>query len=44
MKYVISAILIIVLGLLTYGFSIKNSGEGNGEIIIGISVLIIALF
>ncbi len=42
MKYVISAILIIVLGLLTYGFSIKNSGEGNGEIIIGISVLIIA--
>ena len=42
MKYVISTILIFVLGLLTYGFYIKNSGEGNGEVIIGISVLIVA--
>lgn len=42
MKYIITIILIIVLGLLTYGFYIKNSGDSNGEIIIGISVLIVA--
>ncbi len=42
MKYIISAILIIVVGMLTYGFYIKNSGDSNGEIIIGISVLIVA--
>lgn len=42
MKYIISAILFIVLGLLTYGFYIKSNGDSNGEIIIGISVLIVA--
>lgn len=42
MKYVISIVLIIVLGMLTYGFYIKNSGDTNGEIIIGISVLCVA--
>jgi hypothetical protein len=42
MKYIISAILLIVLGMLTYGFYIKSSGDSNGEIIIGISVLVVA--
>ena len=42
MKFVLSTILIIVLGMLTYGFYIKSNGDTNGEIIIGISVLIVA--
>ena len=42
MKFVLSTILIFVLGMLTYGFYIKNSGDVQGEIIIGISVLIVA--
>lgn len=42
MKYIISAILLIVVGMLTYGFYIKSSGDANGEIIIGISVLVVA--
>ena len=42
MKYIISAILLIVLGMLTYGFYVKSNGDTNGEIIIGISVLVVA--
>jgi len=42
MKYVISTVLVIILGMLTYGFYIKSSGDTNGEIIIGIAVLIVA--
>lgn len=42
MKFLISTILILVLGSITYGFYIKSNGDSNGEIIIGISVLIIA--
>ena len=42
MKFVLSAILIIVLGVLAYGFYIKSTGDVNGEIIIGIGVLAIA--
>ena len=42
MKYIISAILLIVVGMLAYGFYIKKSGDANGEIIIGISVLVVA--
>jgi high-affinity Fe2+/Pb2+ permease len=42
MKYVISTILVIVLGILIYGFYIKSNGDVNGEIIIGIGVLLIA--
>jgi len=42
MKYIITAILIIVLGMLTYGFYIKSNGDTNGEIIIGVSVLVVA--
>jgi high-affinity Fe2+/Pb2+ permease len=42
MKFVLNAILILVLGMLVYGFFIKNSGDINGEKIIGIGVLAIA--
>lgn len=42
MKYVLIVILIIVLGMLGYGFYIKEQGDFSGEIIIGIAVLIIA--
>jgi len=42
MKYVISTVLIVVLGMLTYGFYIKSNGDTNGEIIIGIAVLMVA--
>jgi len=42
MKFLISAILILVICSLTYGFYIKSNGDTSGEIIIGISVLIIA--
>ena len=42
MKFVISIVLIVVLGMLTYGYFVKQSGDVNGEIIIGISVLIVA--
>jgi uncharacterized membrane protein YdjX (TVP38/TMEM64 family) len=42
MKFVLITILIIVVGTLTYGFYIKNTGDSTGEIIIGISVLAIA--
>lgn len=42
MKYVISTILIVVLGMLGYGFYIKSTGDANGEIIIGLGVLMIA--
>lgn len=42
MKFVISIVLLVVLGMLTYGYFVKQSGDTNGEIIIGISVLIVA--
>ena len=42
MKYVLITILLLILGALTYGFYLKNSGDFNGEIIIGIGVLGIA--
>lgn len=42
MKVVLITILIIVLGTITYGFYLKNTGDTNGEIIIGIGVLAIA--
>jgi len=42
MKFVLITILIIVVGALTYGFYIKNTGDSTGEIIVGISVLAIA--
>lgn len=42
MKYVISTVLIVILGMLTYGFYIKSTGDVTGEIIVGIGVLLIA--
>lgn len=42
MKYVLTTILVIILGVLIYGYYVKNAGEANGEIIIGIGVLAIA--
>lgn len=42
MKFVISTMLIVVLGMLGYGFYVKSTGDANGEIIIGLGVLMIA--
>jgi len=42
MKFILITVLILVVGTLTYGFYIKSTGDSNGEIIIGISVLAIA--
>lgn len=42
MKFVILFILILFLGMLSTGFYLKNSGDANGDIIIGIGVLIVA--
>jgi len=42
MKKILIIILLLVLGTLVYGFYIKNNGDANGEIVIGISVLVIA--
>ncbi|UMB53079.1 hypothetical protein MKD41_12130 [Lutibacter sp. A64] len=42
MKQILIIILLVILGALVYGFYIKNNGDANGEIIIGISVLVIA--
>lgn len=42
MKFVLSTILVLVIGMLIYGFYIKSNGDTSGEIIIGIGVLIVA--
>jgi len=42
MKYVLITVLILVLGTITYGYYLKNSGDTNGEFIIGIGVFAIA--
>ena len=42
MRFLISAILILVICSLTYGFYIKSNGDTSGEVIIGISVLVVA--
>ncbi|MFK5959450.1 MAG: hypothetical protein QM495_11360 [Lutibacter sp.] len=42
MKFVLITILVLAIGMLTYGFYIKSNGDLNGEIIVGLSVLIIA--
>ncbi|HKJ06296.1 MAG TPA: hypothetical protein VJ970_02395 [Flavobacteriaceae bacterium] len=42
MRNVIIAILLIVLGLIGYGYYLKDSGNTDGEIVIGIGVLITA--
>jgi hypothetical protein len=42
MKFVIIFILILSLGMLATGFYLKNAGDDNGEIVIGIGILIVA--
>ena len=42
MRFVLSIVLVGVLIALGYGFYIKESGDPNGEIVIGIAVLILA--
>ena len=42
MKIFLTIILIGILGALGYGFYIKDQGDLNGEIIIGIAVLVLA--
>ena len=42
MKKVLTILLIIIIGVLAYGYYVKNTGGTNGEIIIGIGVLAIA--
>jgi len=42
MKIVLITILILVLGTISYGFYLKNTGDPSGEITIGIGVLAIA--
>ncbi len=42
MKFVLSTILVLVIGMLGYGFYLKNSGNSDGEIVIGIGVLTLA--
>lgn len=42
MKFVLTTLLIVVLVGMTYGYYLKESGDFNGEILIGIGVLIIA--
>ena len=42
MKFVLSTLLVLVISMITFGFYLKNSGDVKGEIIIGVSVLVIA--
>jgi hypothetical protein len=42
MRNILTILLIIIIGVLAYGYYVKNSGGENGEIIIGIGVLSIA--
>jgi len=42
MKLVLNILLVLVLGGLAYGFYLQNLGDSSGQIIIGISVLVIA--
>lgn len=42
MKHVLTVLLIIIIGVLAYGYYVRNTEGANGEIIIGICVLAIA--
>lgn len=42
MRFVLTTLLILVLGGMTYGYFLKESGDFNGEIMIGVGVLVIA--
>ena len=41
MKYILTALLFIVIGLISYGFYIVNSDMGKGNLIIGVGVVIL---
>lgn len=42
MKFVIIFVFILSLGMLATGFYLKNLGDANGEIVIGLGVLMVA--
>ena len=42
MKFVIIFVLLLTLGMLGTGFYLKNAGDVNGEIVIGLGVLVVA--
>ena len=42
MKYVIIFVLVLTLGMLATGFYLKSAGDANGEIVIGLGVLMVA--
>ncbi|NEW78624.1 MAG: hypothetical protein GZ086_04175 [Gelidibacter sp.] len=42
MKFVIIFVFILSLGMLGTGFYLKNLGDANGEIMIGLGVLMVA--
>lgn len=42
MRFVLTTLLILVLAGMTYGYYLKESGDFNGEIMIGVGVLVIA--
>ena len=42
MKFVIIFVFILSLGMLGTVFYLKNSGDANGEIVIGLGVLMVA--
>lgn len=42
MKYVIIFVLVLTLGMLVTGFYQKNAGDANGDIVIGLGVLMVA--
>ncbi|WP_457609622.1 hypothetical protein [Lutibacter sp.] len=42
MKYLLTFLLVLILGILGYGFYLKSLGNINSELIIGLSVSAIA--
>lgn len=42
MRFVLTTLLIAVIAAISYGYYLKGSGDMNGEIIIGVSVIVIA--
>ncbi|AMC11193.1 hypothetical protein Lupro_07960 [Lutibacter profundi] len=42
MKYLLAFLLVLILGILGYGFYLKSIGNTNSELVIGLSVTAIA--
>ncbi len=42
MKYLLTFLLVLILGILGYGFYLKSLGNANSELVIGLSVSAIA--